>query len=49
MYPALSRLLASWVPAEERGQLGSLVFAGRYATPYYLPSDIDGTCAVRMY
>jgi len=30
----MSRLLASWVPVEERGRLGSLVFAGRYATHY---------------
>ncbi|KAL4089088.1 hypothetical protein QTP88_024160 [Uroleucon formosanum] len=28
LYPAMSRLLASWVPIEERGRLGSLVFAG---------------------
>ncbi|KAL5233845.1 hypothetical protein ACI65C_001255 [Semiaphis heraclei] len=28
LYPAMSRLLASWVPVEERGRLGSLVFAG---------------------
>lgn len=28
LYPAMSRLLATWVPIEERGRLGSLVFAG---------------------
>ncbi|XP_050533315.1 putative inorganic phosphate cotransporter [Daktulosphaira vitifoliae] len=28
LYPSLNRLLASWVPIEERGRLGSLVFAG---------------------
>lgn len=39
IYPSLNALLAKWAPLEERGRLGSLVFAGMSLCFYCYFSD----------